>query len=205
MFESKLYRTTTSNRRKLEKISNQNHLNSSKGFRRKPSRLKETIEWVKKTTRKHGYLIDNENLCFGKSLCYIFSRDNHIDIILRKNIAYPHSTPRVNRHPSYMRRCDTSRSGYRNHNRMFSCMSDKPIDEKCFSRSGSSSQKNIVPHREYVESFVLCHRGSIERVKKNTKISYETDILLFYCNMLHFHNEYTGYPTHIWKHPSKTR
>lgn len=40
---------------------------------------------------------------------------------------------------------------------MFPSMSDKPVNQKSFSRSGRSRQKYIVPHRQYVESFILSH------------------------------------------------
>ncbi len=73
-----------------------------------------------------------------------------------------------------MRRGDTSRSRDRDDDTMLVTVSDKSVHEKSLSTPCSSGKKYIVPHREYVECFVLDHdeECSQKEGKNNKKILY---------------------------------
>ena len=73
------------------------------------------------------------------------------------------------RHASYMSRSYTCRSGDRDPDAMRLTVSDISVHEIGLSTSRSTSEKYILSHRQYVESLILIHDGSIwkRRGKKN--------------------------------------
>lgn len=172
MLESELDGRVSWNWRKLEEISDQYELYTSEWSEWDSSRPQESIEIREKCSWKHRYLIDHEHWGLRVSLHEVFPRDDVDDIIIGEGVSHTESTPGVYRHTSDMRRSYPCRSGDRDTDTMLMTVTYKSVHEKCLSTSCRSGEKYILPHREYVEGFVLDHdeECSQKEGKNNKKI-----------------------------------
>lgn len=182
MLEGELYFThPPRDWRKLEEVPDEYNLYTSEWKWRDTRRPEESIEVREKYSRKHRYLIDHENRGLRVALDEIFPRDNVVDIIITEGITHSETRPGVYRHPTDVSRSYTRRSGDRDTDRVLMTVSDKSIHEKCFSASSRSREKYILPHRQYVESFVLGHGGQyLKKMKKHKKEKSITFLLKYF-------------------------
>ncbi len=178
MFESELYRIwAPRDGRKLEEISDEYDLYTTKWIHRHACWLHELIEIREESTWKHRYLIDDEDRCLLESFRYIFSWDDRIDVFITEDFSYPETTPRMDRHTSYVGRSDTRRSSDRYTDAVLMTVTDKSVHEIGLSAPCGTGQEYILPHGQYVECLILIHAD--ECMKNGEKDKGKNNQILF--------------------------